>query len=94
MTRKQKQEFSKKLIEDVRRLLWVVTVGGVLLAAVAILKGFTGSLPWLSAMVGLPWTAHGMVCTAYIGMAKSDHKKGGITYDAAAAHGFEEGAKI
>jgi len=94
MTRKQKQEFSKKLIEDVRRLLWVVTVGGVLLAAIAIMKGFTGSLPWLSAMVGLPWTAHGMVCTAYIGMAKSDHKKGGITYDAAAAHGFEEGAKI
>ena len=89
MTKKQKQEFSKKLIEDIRGLLWIVTVGGVILAAVAILKGYTGSLPWLSAMVGLPWTAHGVVCTAYLGMARSDHRKGGITYDAAAAHGFE-----
>lgn len=84
----QKMDFSKRLIADIRVLLWVVTVGGLTLAAYCIHRGFTGSLPWLSAMVGLPWTAHGTVCAFYLNMAKSDHRSGGITYDAAAAVNF------
>lgn len=84
----QKMDFSKRLIADIRVLLWVVTVGGLALAAYCIHRGFTGSLPWLSAMVGLPWTAHGTVCAFYLNMAKSDHRSGGITYDAAAAVNF------
>lgn len=61
---------------------------GLTLAAYCLHRGFTGSLPWLSAMVGLPWTAHGTVCAFYLNMAKSDHRSGGITYDAAAAVNF------
>lgn len=85
---KEQPEFSKKLISDIRWLLWVVTVGGILLAGLCIHKGYLGSLPWLSAMVGLPWTAHGVVCSFYLNMAKSDHKAGGITFEAAKANGF------
>ncbi len=85
---KKKQDFSKRLISDIRALLWVVTVGGLILAAYCIRKGYTGSLPWLSAMVGLPWTAHGVVCSCYLSMAKSDHKEGGITFEAAKATNF------
>ena len=48
-----------------------------------------GSLPWLSAMVGLPWTAHGVVCSFYLNMAKSDHKAGGITFEAAKKANFD-----
>lgn len=84
----QKIDFSKQLIVDIRVLLWVVTVGGLFLAFYCIRKDFTGSLPWISAMVGLPWTAHGTVCAFYLNMAKSDHRSGGITYDAAAAVNF------
>lgn len=84
-----RMEFSKRLICDIRALLWVVTVGGLLLAAWCIRKGYTGSLPWLSAMVGLPWTAHGTVCAFYLNMAKSDHSEGGITFEAAKAAGFQ-----
>lgn len=87
-----KPEFSKRLISDIRVLLWVVTVGGLLLAAYCIRRGFTGSLPWLSAMVGLPWTAHGTVCAFYLNMAKSDHKEGGITFESAKARNFTEDA--
>lgn len=83
-------DFSKRLIADIRGLLWVVTVGGLLLAAYCIHAGYIGSLPWLSAMVGLPWTAHGTVCAFYLNMAKSDHKEGGITFEAARAQGFQE----
>lgn len=79
----RQQSYSKQLIHDIRGLLWIVTVGGLALAGYCIHRGYTGSLPWLTAMVGLPWTAHGAVCVAYLGMAKSDHKQGGITYDLA-----------
>ena len=85
---KEKLEYSKKLIADVRVLLWVVTVGGLLLAAMCIHKGFLGSLPWVSAMVGLPWTAHGTICSFYLNMAKSDHREGGITFERAKANNF------
>lgn len=81
-------DFSKRLIADIRALLWLVTVGGILLAAYCIRQGYLGSLPWLSAMVGLPWTAHGVVCSFYLNMAKSDHKEGGITFESAKAQEF------
>lgn len=81
--REARLDFSKQLIRDIRGLLWVVTVGGLGLAAYCIRAGYAGSLPWLSAMVGLPWTAHGAVCAFYLNMAKSDHREGGITFEAA-----------
>lgn len=84
-----KKDFSKRLISDIRWLLWVVTLGGIVLAAYCVRKGYTGSLPWLSTMVGLPWTAHGVVCSFYLNMAKSDHSEGGITFESAKASNFE-----
>ncbi|BDE87007.1 hypothetical protein CE91St42_14650 [Oscillospiraceae bacterium] len=89
IVKKKKPEYSKRLVSDIRALLWVVTVGGMLLAAYCIYKGYTGSLPWLSAMVGLPWAAHGVVCSCYLSMAKSDHKEGGVTFEAAKAANFQ-----
>jgi len=89
----KQQEFSKRLISDIRALLWVVTVGGLLLAAYCIRVGYMGALPWLSAMVGLPWTAHGTVCAFYLNMAKSDHREGGITFEAAKAERFGSGSE-
>ena len=38
-------DFSKQLIRDIRGLLWVVTVGGLGLAAYCIRAGYAGSLP-------------------------------------------------
>lgn len=88
--KKRKIDYSKQLISDIRQLLWVVTVGGLLLAFYCVHEGYVGSLPWISAMVGLPWAAHGTVCSCYLNMAKSDHTDGHITYDAAKANGFTE----
>lgn len=85
---KTRPDFSKQLISDIRWLLWAVTLGGLLLAGYCIYKGYAGSLPWLSAMVGPPWTAHGVVCSFYLNMAKSDHKEGGITFESAKANSF------
>ncbi len=89
--KKKELEFSKRLISDIRYLLWVVTIGGLVLAFYCIILGYTGSLPWISSMVGLPWAAHGTVCSFYMNMAKSDHTGAdgkGITYAIAEAKGF------
>ena len=85
---KIKTEYSKKLVTDIRSLLWVVTVGGLLLAFYCVRKNYLGALPWVTSMVGLPWTAHGVVCSFYLNMAKSDHKVGGITFETAKANNF------
>lgn len=87
---KEKIEHSKKLVDDVRSLLWVVTIGGLVLSACCIFLGYTGSLPWLTAMVGLPWTAHGAICACYLNLAKSDHSVGGITFESAKAKNFQQ----
>ena len=89
----KRTDYSKQMITDIRALLWVVTVGGLLLAAYCIRTGYTGALPWLTAMVGLPWTAHGVVCSNYLSMAKSDHRRGGITFESAKAKDFSQVAE-
>lgn len=85
---KKKTDQSKKLCNDIRALLWVVTVGGMALAFYCVNLNYLGALPWVSAMVGLPWTAHGVVCSFYLNMAKSDHKEGGVTFETAKANNF------
>ena len=47
------------------------------------------ALLW-SGMVGLPWAAHGTVCSFYLSLCKSDHSEGGITFEAAKAAGFQQ----
>lgn len=79
----QKREFSKQLICDIRSLLWIITISGIALAFYCVHLGYLGTLPWISALVGLPWSAHGIVCSFYLNMSKSDHRKDGITYDLA-----------
>lgn len=67
MSRKSKPDltqFSKWVVADVRPLLWVVTIGGFALAFYCVYKGFTGALPWIGAMVGLPWTRPRVICAA------------------------------
>ena len=82
--------FSKLVIRDIRPLLWVVTLGGLVLAVIALVLDRQNSLPWISALVGLPWTAHGVVCAFYMDMAKSDHRSGGITFESAKAQEFQK----
>ena len=76
-------DFSKRLIYDIRLLLWVITLAGIVLAFYCVHKEYLGSLPWITGLVGLPWSAHGVVCSFYLNMSKSDHKQGGITYELA-----------
>lgn len=43
------------MIADIRPLLWIVTIGGFLLAFYCVYKGYMGALPWIGAItVTLP----------------------------------------
>lgn len=80
---KPKKDFSKKLVDDIRILLWVVTVASLALAFYCVHLGYLGTLPWIAGMVSAAWASHGAVCSFYLNMAKSDHSQGGITFEQA-----------
>lgn len=78
---KEKKEFSKILLIQESVLIWISTIALIALAYVCVLQGFTGSLPWLSAMVGLPWTAYGFSQVYYYKKSMAENTKDGIKYD-------------
>lgn len=45
------------------------------------MKGFTGSLPYLTALIGALQASTAVVLTAYYNKSKAENVKGGITYD-------------
>lgn len=91
--KKKQLAHSKKLVDDVRLLLWIVTVGGIALAFYCVYKDFTSSLPWVGAMVGLPWASHATICSFYLSKSKAENTAAdgtGIVFAAAAAKNFME----
>lgn len=57
---KKKKEFSKVLLIQESALIWIMTICFLGLAALCVINNYTGQLPWLTAMVSLPWTAYGV----------------------------------
>ena len=89
----EKVQFSKRLILDVRGLLWIISVGGILLGFYCVYKEFTSSLGWVTTLVGLPWASHATICSLYLNKSKAENTAAdgtGIVYAAAAAHDFME----
>ena len=43
--------------------------------------GFTGSLPWLAAMVGFPWTAYGVSQAFYYRKSMAENTKDGVKFE-------------
>lgn len=78
-----KKEFSKILLIQESVLIWIITLSFIILAFVCILKGFVGSLPWLTAISALPWTAYGVSQAFYYNKSKAENTKGGIKYETA-----------
>lgn len=52
--------------------------------------GYSATAAWLTAGVGVGEAIIIAGCNAYMSLCKSDHKKGGITFEAAKAKGFVE----
>lgn len=79
--KKKKIEFSKLLIIQESILIWIITIAVLILAYICIINQYFGELPWITAMVGLPWTAYGMSQGFYYKKAEKENTKGGIKYE-------------
>ena len=77
---RKKLQFSKVLLIQESILIWITTLALLSLAYVCILKGYLGTLPWLAAMAGFPWTAYGVSQAFYYNKSKAENTEGGITY--------------
>lgn len=83
--KKKKLEFSKSLLVQESVLIWIMTLAFIVLAFYCISLGFMGSLPWLAAMVGCPWTAYAVSQTYYYKKAMAENQIGGLKYEATLA---------
>ena len=79
---KKKREFSKTLLIQESVLIWIMSICFLILAFYCVSMGFMGSLPWLAAMVGCPWTAYAVSQAFYYKKAMSENCLGGLKYEA------------
>ena len=79
--KKKKKEFSKVLLIQESILIWVMTISFIGLAFICIIKDYTGSLPWITAMISLPWTAYGVSQACYYKKSTVENSKNGIKYE-------------
>lgn len=82
---KKKMEFSKLLLLQESILIWIMSIGFLALAFYCVALGFTGSLPWLAAMVGCPWTAYAVSQAYYYKKAMNENIAGGLKYESTMA---------
>ncbi len=77
----KEKEYSKKVLDNELALLWVNTIGMMALAFYCVRTQFDAAFPWLTAMVGLPWTAWGVSKTGYTMKSTRENTAGGIIYE-------------
>ena len=90
--KKQKKslEFSKTLLIQESALIWVHTISMIVLAFICVFKNAYAELPWLTAMVSLPWAAYGVSQHAYYRKAQAENTQGGIVFENALAQPYSE----
>ena len=84
--KKKDIEFSKKMLKQESALIWIDTIACILLAFVCIVKGYSGSLPWISSMVAFPWGAYGASQAFYYNKSKAENIKDGIKFESMLYH--------
>lgn len=77
----EKQEFSKTLLIQESLLIWIHTIAMLVLAYICVFRGYFAELPWLTAMVALPWGAYAVSQAYYYNKAKAENTKDGIKYE-------------
>lgn len=81
----KKSEFSKALLIQESILIWVHTIAMLVLAFIVVFRGAYAELPWITAMVTMPWTAYAVSQHAYYKKAQAENTEGGIVFENAFA---------
>jgi hypothetical protein len=83
MKRRSPWSFSKFIACGVLTVDASSTYAVLYFCRLAILRGYTGTLPYLTTLIGALQAASAVVLCAYFGKSKAENTRGGITYDAA-----------
>lgn len=83
--KKEKLEFSKSLLIQESILIWIITIFSFFLALYCVHNQYFADLPWITAMVGFPWTAYGVSQMYYYKKSMKENTKDGIKYEAVMA---------
>ena len=78
-------EFTQLLVLSDGGLMWIITIGYMVLAAYAIYKGYQGALPWLTGTPAAAFAGWSTVRAFLIKKSEKQNTTGGITYDTAMA---------
>lgn len=81
--KKVKTAFSKKLTIILVFTCTAVTFATLYLCYLCIINNYQGSLPFLSALIGLQEVALGYICGEYLKKSKAENTAGGIVHDTA-----------
>ena len=84
-TPKQKRQFSKSLLIQESALIWFTTIMILIMAFYCIVNENFGDLPWLTAMVGFPWTAYAVSQMYYYKKSEKENTVGGVKYESVMA---------
>ena len=87
---KRRTETHKKIAAAVIAAGFIIVQECFVLMYLCIRGGYTATAAWLTAAVGLAEAVIGVGAQCYFGLAKSDHREGGITFEAAKAKGFKQ----
>lgn len=101
MGRRKRKRRKSKLAPEWSKLLSLLTLlfgffivqECLFLMYVCITNGYTATAAWLTAGVGVGEAVIIAGVNAYISLCKSDHKEGGITFEAAKAKGFADASE-
>lgn len=81
----EQRSFSKVLLVQESLLIWIHTIAMLVLAFICVFRDSYAELPWLTAMVALPWTAYAVSQHAYYKKAQAENTKDGIIFETAMA---------
>ena len=73
-------QYSKRVLSDIRALLWVITIGGLALAVYVIWSGYSYGIEWISLMVSSAWACESVIVSFYMSKSKAEHLTNGTDY--------------
>jgi len=69
-----KNEFSKRLIAWELIIVSLISAAGFYLAYLSVINKFSGSLPWITAMVAPSWAAYGVSKAFFTDKSKAENQ--------------------
>ena len=77
---KEYVQYSKRVLSDIRALLWVITIGGLALAVYVIWSGYSYGIEWISLMVSSAWACESVIVSFYMSKSRAEHLNNGTDY--------------